>query len=134
MRLRPAAIAAGLAAIEKERADLQARARGNPGASGTRARRLLSRLPEIVSEYRKLVRNGIKSLAKRWRRPAKPPELLIDGQIVLKPTLDRTQVAGDVRFLDLGGARASACAAAPILRGKTSAGGRSWTYLLRIPR
>ena len=105
MNLRPAAIAAGLAAIEKERAELLARARGNRGASGNRAQRLLSRLPEIVSEYRKLVRNGIKSLAsveavEAARQATR--ELLVDGQIVLTPSADGTQIGGDVRFLELG--------------------------------
>jgi hypothetical protein len=105
MDLRPATIAAELAAIERERAELLARARGNRGAGGTRARRLIARLPEIVEAYRKLVQAGIKSLAsieavEEVHQATR--ELLVDGHIVLAPSPDRTHVVGDVRWVELG--------------------------------
>ena len=62
MALRPAAMAAAIAEIEKERQDLLAEASGKKDKVEGRARQLLARLPEIVDEYVKQLQNGLKLL------------------------------------------------------------------------
>jgi hypothetical protein len=49
MPLRPAAMTAAIAEIEKERADLMNRASGKVDQRHSRARKLLGRMPEIVA-------------------------------------------------------------------------------------
>jgi hypothetical protein len=67
---------------------------------------LLSRRPEIVSEYRKLVKNGIEAIAstdavEKAREATR--QLLVDGQIVLPPSANRMQVTnGEMRLLEFG--------------------------------
>ena len=105
MNLRPSALAASLAEIEGERQEIMARAtRGRTGAEN-RARQLLSRLPEIVSAYRRQVENAVKVLARvevvEDAREA-TRRLLVEGRIILAPNLDRTAVAGPVHFKTLG--------------------------------
>jgi hypothetical protein len=62
-------------------------------------------LPEVVAEYRKLIKAGVKSLAsieavEESREAVR--QLLVGGEIILTPTDDHTQIVGDVRFLELG--------------------------------
>ncbi len=105
MNLSPTAVNAAIAAIERERAELVAGARGNRGVQESRARRLLARLPEIVEEYRGLIRHGIESLAQQdaveEAREA-TRKLPVDGRMVLAASVDRTQVTGPVHFKELG--------------------------------
>lgn len=61
--MRPTAIAAGLAEIERERAALVERARQYGGAGPRRAARLIARLDEIFEAYRAQVARGFKALA-----------------------------------------------------------------------
>jgi site-specific DNA recombinase len=105
MKLRPAAMAAAVAEIEKERAELLARAVGKQDKMDARARRLLARMPEIVAEYRKQMRQGLGNLTDQnaisaAREAAR--NLLVDGRIVLAPNRDRDAVTGPVRLQDLG--------------------------------
>ncbi|MDB6015062.1 MAG: hypothetical protein JWL65_7312 [Gammaproteobacteria bacterium] len=53
MGLRPAALAAGLAEIDKERAELLAKAGGKRDQKDGRARQLLARMPDLVRAYRR---------------------------------------------------------------------------------
>jgi hypothetical protein len=72
MGLRPAALAAGLAEIEKERAELLAKAAGKRDQKDGRARQLLARMPELVRGYGAQVQRAIAVLAKpeRWKTVA----------------------------------------------------------------
>jgi hypothetical protein len=65
MNLRPAAINAALAAIERERTELAAHSKGSRDAQESHARRLLKRLPEIVAEYKWLVQMPLRYLLAR---------------------------------------------------------------------
>jgi hypothetical protein len=105
MNLRPAVLTAGLAEIEKERAELLARAAGKRDQKEGRARQMLSRTPELVRAYRTQVQQAAKLLA-REDVVAEASEavrrLLADGRIVLAPSADHTAVVGPVHFKELG--------------------------------
>ena len=105
MNLSPTAVNAAFAAIDRERAELVAGARDNRGVQENRARLTLGRLPETVEEYRYLIRHETKSLAQldaveQVREATR--KLLVDGRIVLAPSVDRTQMTGSVHFKELG--------------------------------
>ncbi len=105
MPLRPAALAAAIAEIEKERAELLAKAAGKRDQRESRARQLLARLPDIVRAYRQQLQRAMKVLADdRLVHDARELArgLLADGQIVLAPTPDHTAVTGPVRLVGLG--------------------------------
>ena len=105
MGLLPAALAAGLAEIEKEHAELLAKAAGRRDQKDGRARQLLARMPDLVRGYRAQVQRAIAVLAKpeavedsreSMRR------LLEDGRITLAPNPSHTAVAGPVYLKELG--------------------------------
>jgi site-specific DNA recombinase len=103
--LRPAALAAAIAEIEKERAELLARAIGKKDQRDSRARQLLARLPGIVRAYRQQLQQALRVLADEKRvHDARELTrgLLADGRMVLAPTPDRTAVTGPVRLVALG--------------------------------
>lgn len=105
MKLRPAALAAGLAAIDQERQQLQARAAGRRDGKAARARQLLARMPELADRYRTLMGEAVKVLAREEavhdaRELAR--RLLVDGSIRLAPNAAGTAVAGPVRLQQMG--------------------------------
>lgn len=105
LKLRPEALAAGLAAIEVERAALKARSRESRSARENRAEQLMQRLPAIVAAYRRKVMQASAILAKReyvddGREAIR--SLLMDGHITLAPNRDHTAATGEVRFKELG--------------------------------
>jgi hypothetical protein len=105
MRLRPAAMAAAVEEIERERAELLARAAGKQDKRDSRVKIMLARLPEIVSEYKAQIANALKTLAdERVVDDAREAtrRLLVDGRIVLAPTAARTAVTGPVELIGLG--------------------------------
>jgi site-specific DNA recombinase len=105
MRLRPAAMAAAVEEIERERAELLAKAVGRQDKRQSRAKAMLARLPEIVTEYRHQISEAIKVLTdERVVDDAREAtrRLLADGRIVLAPTPTRTAVTGPVQLVGLG--------------------------------
>jgi DNA invertase Pin-like site-specific DNA recombinase len=105
MRLRPAAMAAAVEEIERERAELLARAVGKQDKRESRAKAMLARLPEIVTQYKDQIRDALKTLTdERVVDDAREAtrRLLIDGRIVLAPTPTRTAVTGPVQLVGLG--------------------------------
>jgi site-specific DNA recombinase len=105
MNLPPAVLHAALSASEREREELLAAAAKKASAPTERAKRLLSRLPEITASYQKLVACGARVLAE----PADVAEagealrtMLIDGRITLVPNAEHTAVIGPVHFKGLG--------------------------------
>ncbi len=105
MKLRPAAMAAAVEEIERERAELLARAVGKRDKRESRAKAMLARLPEIVAQYKDQIGQAIKVLAdERVVDDAREAtrRLLVDGRIVLAPTPDRIAVTGPVRLVGLG--------------------------------
>ena len=105
MRPRPAALAAGLAEIEKERAELLAKAAGKRDQKDGRARQLLARMPDMVSGYRAQVQRAIAVLAKSEAVEdgrESMLRLLEDGRITLAPNPPHTAVAGPVYLKKLG--------------------------------
>jgi hypothetical protein len=105
MSLRPGALAAGLAEIEKERQELLTRAVGKRDRSEGRARQLLERMPEIVAGYRAQVQRALTLLAKpevvEVAREA-TRRMLENGRITLAPNAQRTAVTGPVLLRGLG--------------------------------
>jgi hypothetical protein len=86
--LRPAALAAGIAEIEKERTALLAKATGKKDQRDSRARQLLARLPDLLRAYRQQIQEALKVLADEKRvHDARELTrgLLADGRIVLAP-------------------------------------------------
>jgi len=105
MPLRPAALAAAIAEIEKERDGLLAKATGKREMRDNRARKLLARMPEIVRAYRQQLQQAMKVIADpRLVHDARETtrRLLVDGQIALAPTKDHKGVTGPVRLVNLG--------------------------------
>jgi hypothetical protein len=105
MALRPAALAAAIDEIEKERAELLAKAAGKRDRREGRARQLLARMPELVAAYRGQIQQALKVLADdRAVHTAREAtrRLLADGRITLSPTPDRTAVTGPVQLVGLG--------------------------------
>ena len=103
--LRPAALAAGLAEIEQERAELQAKADGKRDRKWQRARQLLAHIPELADRYKKLMQSAIKVFSnEECVHDAREAlrRLLVDGQIVLRPNGDGTAVTGPVHLKGLG--------------------------------
>lgn len=105
LKLRPAALAAGLAAIEQERQELQARAAGRRDGKAQRARQLLARMPELAERYRRLMGEAVKALAREdavhdAREATR--RLLADGCIRLAPNATGTAVTGPVHLRQLG--------------------------------
>jgi hypothetical protein len=105
MPLRPTALAAAIAEIEKERDELLAKVTGKREMRDSRARKLLARMPEIVRAYRQQLQHAIKIMADpRQVHDARElmRRLLVDGQITLAPTKDHKAVTGPVRLVGLG--------------------------------
>jgi site-specific DNA recombinase len=105
MPLRPAALEAAIAEVEKERAEVLAKASGKRDQRDGRARQLLARLPDIVSAYIGQVRQGLRVLSDpKSVHDAREAtrRLLREGQIVLAPNADHTAVTGPVQLVDLG--------------------------------
>jgi hypothetical protein len=105
MGLRPAALAAGLAEIEKERAELLAKAGGKRDQKDGRARQLLARMPDLVRAYRAQVQRAIAVLTKpeavdTGREAMR--RMLEEGRITLAPNPSFTAVAGPVYLKELG--------------------------------
>ena len=103
MGLRPAALAAAIAEIEKEKAALSTKAK--KGVLEERAGKLLEKLPAIVAGYRMQIQNALKVLARPEvvevaRHPTR--KLLQDGRITLGPNAERNGVSGPVNLNDLG--------------------------------
>jgi site-specific DNA recombinase len=105
MNLRPAALAAAIEEIEKEKAALVAKASGRKGQQQGRARQLLAKLPEIVKAHKVAIQNALKVLA----RPDVVDDarsitrrLLEDGRITLAPDANRSVVSGPMRLKELG--------------------------------
>ena len=101
----PAAMHAALAALEREREDLLAETAKRASKPSDRAKRLLTRLPEIVAKYRELMAQGVKVLTD----PAGVAEasealrsLLVDGRLVLAPNAAHDGVEGTAHFKELG--------------------------------
>lgn len=105
MNLRPVALAAAIEEIEKERAELLARATGKQDQRNERARKLLARMPEIVEAYRAQLSKGLALLAKEpavhVAREA-TRRLLVGGRITLGPNPAHTAVTGPVHLVGLG--------------------------------
>ena len=105
LALPAAAMAAALAAIDRERADILERANESRTRPQRRAERLIARLPIIVGEMRELIGTGIRSLSTPERittaREA-TRKLLEGGKIAVKPNGDHTAVVGEVSFEALG--------------------------------
>jgi DNA invertase Pin-like site-specific DNA recombinase len=105
MPLRPAAMAAAVEEIEKERAQLLARATGKQDQREGRARKLLARMPEIVAAYRGQLQHALGVLADdRVVHDAREAtrRLLVGGRITLRPTPAHTAVTGPVHLVGLG--------------------------------
>ncbi len=105
MALRPAAMAAAVEEIEKERAELLAKASGKQDKRESRARQLLARMPEIVAAYRTQIEQALRVLAdERAVHDAREAtrRLLVGGRITLGPTPARTAVTGPVHLVGLG--------------------------------
>lgn len=105
MPLRPAAMAAAIEEIEKERAALLATANGKRDTKGDRATKLLDRMPEIVAAYRRQIQDGLKLLADdRVVHDAREAtrRLLVGGRITLAPTAAHDAVTGPVHLVGLG--------------------------------
>ncbi|MGC2461200.1 MAG: recombinase family protein, partial [Steroidobacteraceae bacterium] len=105
MKLRTAALAAGLAEIEAERAAITAAATQVRDLREGRAQRLLQRVPQIVADYRNMVGAGIKSLADPDRVAEASEWLrrnLEDGRITLAQNGTGTGLVGPVHFRDFG--------------------------------
>jgi site-specific DNA recombinase len=105
LKLAPRTLQVAIAAIEREREELLGQAAKRATAPSDRAKRLLSRLPEITAHYHKLVAQGVKALSD----PAAVTEaaeavrsLLVDGRITLSPNATRDGVMGTVQFKELG--------------------------------
>ncbi len=104
-QLRPAALAAAIEEIEKERAELVARASGKQDQRESRARKLLARMPEIVAAYRTQIQQALKLLGdERAVHDARETtrRLLVGGRITLGPNPSRTAVTGPVHLVGLG--------------------------------
>lgn len=63
MPLRPTALAAAIAEIEKEHDELLAKATGKREMRDSRARKLLGNMPEIVRAYRQQLQQAMKVMA-----------------------------------------------------------------------
>jgi hypothetical protein len=103
--LRPAAMAAAIAEIEKERAELVAKASGKQDQRENRARKLLARMPEIVAAYRGQLQQALRLLAdERAVHTAREAtrRLLVGGRITLGPTPAHNAVTGPVHLVGLG--------------------------------
>ena len=105
LKLRPAVLAAGLAAIEQERQELQAKAAGRRNGKAQRARQMLARMSELAERYKRLMADAIKALARpeavHDAREA-TRRLLADGCIRLAPNAAGTAVTGPVHLKGLG--------------------------------
>jgi hypothetical protein len=105
LALPATAMAAAVAAIEHERAEILERATESRTRPQRRAERLIARLPLIVAEMRGLIGTGVRSLSTPARIAAAREatrKLLEGGQIVVKPNADHTAIAGEVSFAALG--------------------------------
>jgi hypothetical protein len=105
MPLRPTALAAAIAEVEKERAELLAKAAGKRDQREGLARQLLAQMPEIARRYLNQMAQARKGLVvPRIVHDARETtrRLLVDGRITLAPTADHTAVAAPVRLVGLG--------------------------------
>lgn len=105
LTLPPAAMSAALAAIDRERDEIKAKASGNAAPRISRARAMLAKVPEIMATYRELIEKGAKALSDPREVSAAREavrRLLADGSIVLAPNAAHTSLVGAVRFVDLG--------------------------------
>lgn len=105
LKLPQAALAAALAAIDRKRAEIVARATESRTRAQRRAERLIARLPLIVAEMRELIGSGVGSLSTPERIVAAREatrKLLEGGAIRLKPNADHTAVVGEISFVALG--------------------------------
>ncbi len=105
LKLAPAALDAALAALDREREELPERAAKRTTAPTDRAKRLLTRIPEIVAKYQHLIEQGIKVLASP-EAVAEGSEairsLLVDGRMTLGPNAAHDRVVGTLQLRDLG--------------------------------
>lgn len=104
MGLRPAALAAAVAEVEAERAELIKRATVKADPAEGRAKKLLTRLPAIIDAYRRQVKKAltpIPATADVHTARATMRQLLVDGQIRLKPTASKDGVCGTVGLVRL---------------------------------
>ncbi len=105
MALRPAAMTAAVAEIEKERAELLAKASGKRDQHESRARQMLARLPELVERYRQQIQQAITVLADEnvvHGAREETRRLLVGGRITLAPNTAHTAVTGPVQLVGLG--------------------------------
>ena len=105
LSLTAAALNAALAAIHREREEIQAKANGKRGASVSRAERLISQLPETAARYRAMIDKGAQALTdphlvSAAREAMK--KLIKDGTIVLTPNATHTPLVGKLQFNDFG--------------------------------
>jgi len=105
LSLPPAAMAAAVDAIETERAALIAARTGSRSANGSRVKKLMARIPQIMERYVTKLDEGARALSNQGavadaREAAR--NLLLTGSIVLKP-MTRDGVAGVSGLVELKG-------------------------------